>query len=94
MFDFNSVEIGYSVVVGIISGVSSKTNKPYTFYNVITRQATRDGSLCFKGEQVFVDGNANAFPVEMFKAYMFLYSGNGNYKNLVQVVKQADKKDK
>ncbi len=85
--DLSKVEVGSSVVVGIQTGISSKTNKPYTFFNIITRQQTNDGSINFKGDQVYIPGS-NTFGVELFKCYVFLFTGNGNYKNLYQVVEQ------
>ena len=85
--NLDNVKVGSSVVVGIQSGISSKTSKPYTFYNVITRQQTNDGSVCFKGEQIYLP-SANVFNVELGKTYLFLFVGNGQYKNLHQVVEE------
>lgn len=89
---FENVEVGYSLVVGISCGKSSKTGNDFTIYDTITRERDNsDGTLKFKAGQVFCNG-IKPFPVDLFGSYMFLYSGNGNYKNLCQVCKQPEKK--
>lgn len=79
------LKVGYSYVVGVIKGVSSKTGKPYEIFNVVTR--INENDINCKVEQVF-NFNVGLFPVAVGDKVQFLYSGNGNFKQICQVLHQ------
>lgn len=82
-----SINVGYSLVVGVMKGVSSKSGKPYEMFSLVTRINDKDSNC--KVETVF-NFDVGKFPVGIGDKVMFLYSGNGNFKNIVQVLKQKD----
>ena len=84
----SKVKVGYSLVVGVFTGTSKNSGKPYEIFHLITRNNTE--KLSFSCENVF-NNDPGKFDVNLFDICSFLYCGNGNYKNIAQVIKQDDK---
>lgn len=74
---------GYSIILGHKKGVSSTSGKPYEIFSVVTKVNDNNTTV----ENIF-NNNVGQFPISIGEKVMFLYAGNGNYKNIVQVVKQ------
>lgn len=85
-----NIKVGYSLVVGIVKGNTKKDGKPFELYNLVTRISDKDNNC--KVEQVFNFDvhNGAAFNIALGDKVMFLYSGNGSYKKIVEVLKQKD----
>lgn len=87
------IEVGYSLVVGIVNGISKEKKQPYEIYNLVTKVSDKDNNC--KVEQVFnfdLDSKQCAkFPIKLGDKVMFLYVGNGNYKKIIDVLHQSVK---
>ena len=82
--ELKKLKVGYSFVVGIHKG-KTKKEQDFELFNLVTRISDKDFNC--KVEQVF-NFDVGRFPVALGDKVMFLYSGNGNYKNIVEVLKQ------
>lgn len=88
-----NLEVGYSLVVGIVKGESKEKKNPYEIYNLVTRIKSDDNNC--KVEQVFnfdLKDGAAKFPIKLGDKVMFLYVGNGNYKKIIDVLHQDSSK--
>lgn len=91
----NSIVDDYSLVIGIVSGVSKATGNKYCILHLLENFSYGDSKIGFATSQKSISFDLiNQYQITVGDQIQFLYVGSGDYKKLkhIDVIPFEDKK--